>query len=155
MKKRIIITIIAASGFAIPAIADDIQLAKESEAVVAETVKLLETNPQAVIDSINTSDKKWFRGGGEVYPIINGIDGMSLANAQNPKTVGKDVSAMIDMNGKELVKERIELAKSKGKFWYEYTWRDPVSKKILPKKTYCERAGKGGEYIVCSGYYKR
>lgn len=153
--KRIVITLLAASVFSIPAMANDAEFAKESETVVAKVVKLLASNPQAVIDDINTSDKKWFTGGGEVYPIINSIDGMSLANALNPKTVGKDVNAMIDMNGKEIVKERIQLAKSKGKFWYEYAWKDPVSKKVLPKKTYCERAGKGGEYIVCAGYYKR
>jgi cytochrome c len=153
--KRIAITLIAAGVLSIPAMADDAQLAKESETVVVKVVKLLATNPQAVISDINTGDKKWFTGGGEVYPIINSIDGISLANAQNPKTAGKDVNGMTDMNGKEIVKERIALAKSKGKFWYEYAWTDPVSKKVLPKKTYCERAGNSGEYIVCAGYYKR
>ena len=153
--KRTIATLIAASLFSIPALADDAQLAKEAEIVVAKTAKLLASNPQAVLDDINSGDKKWFTGGGEIYPIVNSIDGISLANAQIPKTVGKDVNAMIDMNGKEIVKERIELAKTKGKFWYDYAWRDPISKKVLPKKTYCERAGKSGEYIVCAGYYKR
>lgn len=123
--------------------------------MVTKVVKLMAANPKAVIDDINTSDKKWFAGNGEVYPIVNSIDGISLANAQNPRTAGSDVNNMVDMNGKEIVKERIQLAKSKGKFWYDYVWKDPVTKKNLPKKTYCERTGKSGEYIVCAGYYVR
>ncbi|MCX7180421.1 MAG: histidine kinase, partial [Proteobacteria bacterium] len=49
------------------------------------------------------------------------------------------------------VKERVELTKSKGKFWQDYKFTDPVTKKVLPKSTYCERAG---ETAVCVGIYK-
>ena len=50
------------------------------------------------------------------------------------------------------MKERVELAKSKGKFWQDYKFTDPVTKKILPKSMYCEKLE---ETAVCAGIYKR
>jgi signal transduction histidine kinase len=66
--------------------------------------------------------------------------------------VGKDFIEMKDPDGKEFVKERVAFAKSKGKFWHDYKFTDPVTKKVLPKAMYCEKLG---ETAVCSGIYKR
>jgi signal transduction histidine kinase len=66
--------------------------------------------------------------------------------------VGKDLIDVVDADGKEFVKERLELAKSKSKFWQDYKFKDPVTAKVLPKAAYCEKVG---DLIVCSGIYKR
>lgn len=57
-----------------------------------------------------------------------------------------------DPDGKAFVKERVDLAKGKGKFWHDYKFTDPVSKKVLPKSAYCEKLD---ETVVCAGVYKR
>lgn len=80
------------------------------------------------------------------------MNGKCLAHGQNPKQVGKDLIDMADADGKEFVKERVALAKSKGKFWQDYQFTDPVTKKVLPKSAYCEKTG---DVIVCAGVYKR
>ena len=49
------------------------------------------------------------------------------------------------------VKERMELARSKGSFWQDYKFTDPVSKKIEPKSMYCERLD---DSVVCGGIYR-
>ena len=75
-----------------------------------------------------------------------------LAHGQNAKQVGKELIDMKDPDGKLFVKERVELARSKGKFWQDYKFTDPVTKKVLPKQMYCERLD---ETAVCAGVYKR
>ena len=48
-------------------------------------------------------------------------------------------------------KERVELAQSKGTFWQDYKFTNPVSKKIEPKQMYCEKLD---DAVVCGGVYK-
>jgi cytochrome c len=88
----------------------------------------------------------------DVYVVVYSMDGKALAHGQNPKQVGKDLIGFKDADGKEFIKERVEFAKSKGKFWQDYKFTDPITKKILPKSAYCEKLD---ESIVCAGIYKR
>jgi hypothetical protein len=65
--------------------------------------------------------------------------------------VGKVVIDLKDIDGKEFVRERVELAKSNPTFWQDYKFTDPLTKKIEPKQMYCERLE---ETVVCGGVYK-
>jgi cytochrome c len=53
--------------------------------------------------------------------------------------VGKELIDLRDADGKAFVKERVELAPSKERFWHNYKFTDPVTKRVLGKSTYCER----------------
>jgi signal transduction histidine kinase len=66
--------------------------------------------------------------------------------------VGKDMIDMKDPDGVPFVKERIEIAKTKGKGWQDYKFTNPVTKQIEPKTVYLE---KYEDMIVCSGAYKK
>jgi signal transduction histidine kinase len=66
--------------------------------------------------------------------------------------VGKVLIDLTDADGKAWIKERVELARTKPKFWHDYKFTDPVTKKVLPKSTYCERVE---ATAVCVGIYKR
>lgn len=88
----------------------------------------------------------------DVYVVVYDFNGVALAHGQNPKQVGKNLIEFKDPDGKAFVQERVELAKTKGKFWQDYKFTDPVTKKILPKSAYCEAAS---DVIVCAGIYKR
>ena len=88
----------------------------------------------------------------DLYVVVYGMDGKGIAHGQNPKMVGKDLIEMKDAAGKAFVKERVELAASKGHFWQEYKFTDPVTKKVLPKEMYCERLE---DLITCVGVYVR
>ena len=67
------------------------------------------------------------------------------------RMIGKDLIAIKDIDGKAFVKERVELAKSKGTFWQEYKFVNPETKMIEPKIMYCERLD---QTVVCGGIYK-
>ena len=87
----------------------------------------------------------------DLYLVVYGLDGMVHAHGANDKMVGKNLIALKDIDGKEFVKERVELGKAKPNFWQDYKFTDPVSKKVLPKTMYCERLE---ETVVCGGVYK-
>jgi hypothetical protein len=56
-----------------------------------------------------------------------------------------------DIDGKAFVKERVEPARSRSTFWHDYQFINPVTRKIEPKRMYCERLD---EVVVCGGIYR-
>lgn len=87
----------------------------------------------------------------DLYVMIYDMNGKNIAHGANPRMVGKDLLEMRDVNGVYFIKERIEIAKSKGSGWQDYSFTNPVTKKIEPKSLYIE---KSGEFIVTAGVYK-
>lgn len=87
----------------------------------------------------------------DLYLVVYGLDGTVHAHGANEKMIGKNLIDLKDVDGKEFVKERIELAKSKGTFWQDYKFTDPTTKKIAPKSMYCEKLD---DAVVCGGIYK-
>jgi cytochrome c len=141
LASLVSLPLLAANEFAAP---------KEAEAMVAKAVAAIGADRAAVYKEITAKDGKWVDR--DLYAVVYDMNGTCLAHGQNPKQVGKDLIDLADADGKEFVKERVALAKSKGKFWQDYKFTDPVTKKVLPKAAYCEKAG---DAIVCAGVYKR
>lgn len=150
MIKPIIVAAAAALSVSFAVAADNFATPKEAEAMVAKGVKAIGADKAATLKEITGKDKKWVDR--DLYPVVYDMSGKCLAHGQNEKQVGKDLIDLADADGKEFIKERVELAKSKGKFWQDYKFTDPVSKKILPKAAYCEKTG---DMIICAGVYKR
>jgi cytochrome c len=88
----------------------------------------------------------------DLYVVVYSLEGLVLAHGQIPKMVGKDLIELRDADGKAFVRERVDLAKAKGRFWHDYMFTDPVTRKVLPKSTFCERVE---STAVCVGIYKR
>ncbi len=86
----------------------------------------------------------------DLYLVVYKLDGTVAAHGANPRMVGKNLLELKDIDGKAFVKERVELAKSKGTFWQEYKFTNPESKKIEPKVMYCEKLA---DTVVCGGIY--
>ena len=87
----------------------------------------------------------------DLYLTVYGLDGTVRAHGANEKMIGKNLIGLKDVDGKEFVKERIELAQAKSTFWQDYKFANPVSKKIEPKSMYCEKLD---DAVVCGGIYK-
>jgi cytochrome c len=87
----------------------------------------------------------------DLYLVIYGLDGTVRAHGANAKMIGKNLIALKDIDGKEFVKERVELAKAKGTFWQDYKFTNPTTKTIQPKAMYCEKLD---DAVVCGGIYK-
>ena len=87
----------------------------------------------------------------DLYLVVFKLDGTTLAHGANPKQIGVNVIDRKDIDGKEFVRERMELAKTKATFWQDYKYTNPSTKKIEPKTMYCERQA---DTVVCGGVYK-
>jgi len=87
----------------------------------------------------------------DLYLVVYGLDGTVRAHGANEKMIGKNLIDLKDIDGKLFVKERVDLANSKGTFWQDYKFTNPVTKKIEPKAMYCEKLD---DAVVCGGVYK-
>jgi len=88
----------------------------------------------------------------DLYLIIIDKAGVRVVHGQNPKLVGKTYYDAIDVNGKEYGKEVQGIADGPGKGWFTFTFKDPITGKLLPKENYVERAG---DYTYLAGVYTR
>jgi cytochrome c len=79
------------------------------------------------------------------------MDGLVVAHYADKNRIGTNLLHDKDVDGKEFVKERIDLAKTASSFWQSYKFMNPVSKTIEPKEMYCERLN---DTIVCGGVYQ-
>lgn len=151
MKLFAISTFFVMTITSISAFAEDFGTAKDAESMVQKAIAHIKSAGAEVAYADFTAQKPDFIKS-DVYVVVYSIGGKALAHGQNPKQVGKELIEFKDADGKEFIKERVTLAKSKGKFWQDYKFTDPVTKKILPKSAYCEKLD---ESIVCAGIYKR
>jgi len=123
---------------------------KEAEAMVKKGVMSIKAGPRdKVLAEMTDKTGPWVDR--ELYLTVYKMDGTALAHGANAKFVGKNMIELRDANGKEHIKERLELVKTKNTFWQDFTFLNPLNKKIEPKQMYCEKAQ---ELVVCGGIYK-
>jgi cytochrome c len=153
MQKTIRILAALALGAAttLGAAAADRVTAKEAEAMVKKGVAYIKANPRekAMADITNKNGQFVDR---ELYLTVYLLDGTAVAHGANEKFVGKNMIDLRDGNGKEHIRERMELAKAKPSFWHDFSFVNPTNRKIEPKSMYCERAA---DLVVCGGIYKQ
>lgn len=98
---------------------------------------------------INTPAGKFVDG--EIYTVVQGFDGTTLAHATNPKLIGKNMMEAQDVDGKYFAKGMAERGQKEASFWYDFKFVNPVTKKIQVKDMYCEALP---PTTVCAGVYR-
>jgi signal transduction histidine kinase len=88
----------------------------------------------------------------DLYVTVYDMNGKCLAHGANKSMIGLDLIGFKDSDGKLYIKERVELAKAKGKGWQEFKFTNPLTKKIEPKTAYFEKVD---DYIFMCGAYKK
>jgi signal transduction histidine kinase len=125
--------------------------ADEAVAMVQQVIASMKANGrEKTLAEVNNTASGKFRDR-DLYVTINDVTGKNLAHGVNPKMQGKDLIDLKDADGKYFMRERIELAKTKGKGWQDYKFVNPVSKQIEPKSMYFE---KYEDLIINCGIYK-
>lgn len=142
-----------AAALATPlALAQTKATAAEATAMVKKGVTAIKAagkDPSKLYTEVTAKDAKWVDR--DLYLVVYGMDGSVKAHGANAKLVGNNLMDMLDIDGKPYIKERIELAKSKGSFWQDYKFTNPTTKKIEPKSMYCEKVD---DMVACAGIYK-
>ena len=131
-------------------LAADNVTAKEAESMVKKGVAFIKANGKERGYAEITSKQSQFSDR-DLYLVVYRLDGTPMAHGANEKMVGRNLIELKDIDGKEFVRERVELAKSKGTFWQDYKFPNPVTKKVEAKTMYCERVE---DTAVCGGIYK-
>jgi signal transduction histidine kinase len=124
---------------------------EEAVAMVKKAVALIKSDGKekafaAISDPANTTfhDR-------DLYIYIYDFNGVALAHGNNPKMVGKPLIGLKDNEGKLMIKEMVELAKTKGSGWVDFKWPNPVTKTVESKSGYVEKVD---DFLVGSGIYK-
>jgi cytochrome c len=153
MRMTLPVALALAGSMSVAAFAakEEFGTAKEAEAMVARAVAHIKAaGPVKAYQAFTDKAPGFFDR--DLYVVVYDLEGRVLAHGQNPKMVGKVIIDLQDADGKAWIQERVELTKTKGKFWHDYKFTDPITKKVLPKSTYCERVE---STAVCVGIYKR
>ncbi len=87
----------------------------------------------------------------DLYLIVFSMDGKVLAHGWDKEVIGKNVMGLKDADGKEFMKELLDIAAQKGKGRVEYKYMNPISKKVETKATFFKKLG---DMVVASGAYK-
>jgi len=92
----------------------------------------------AAANSFNNPKGSFIRDDLYVF-AVNLQSGKFEAHGMNPKWTGTDANDLQDVEGKPLIKEMLELAKTKGEGTVDYVWRNPVTNAVEKKRTFIRR----------------
>lgn len=151
MKTKMIAALALLALGTTAAVAEQRVTAKEAEAMVRKGVNYIKVTPRDRAMAEITDPKGQFVDR-ELYLTVYKMDGTAVAHGANAKFVGKNLIELRDGNGKEHIRERLELAKTRTSFWQDFSFINPVNKKMEPKQMYCERTE--DMLVVCGGIYK-
>lgn len=153
MRKIFVATCISVflSGMVGITVAAEFGTPAEAEGMVKKAIAYYKTNGENKAFAEINNPKGQFTDR-DLYIFVYDINGKCVSHGFNAKMIGKDLVEMKDPDGKFFVKERIEIAKTKGKGWQDYKFTNPVSKKIEQKTAYIEREG---DLIFGCGVYKK
>ena len=153
MKALFGAAVVGLSMFAMSssALAVDKGTREEAVAMVKKAVALIKSDGKekafaAISDPSNTTfhDR-------DLYIYVYDLNGVALAHGNNPKMVGKPLIGLKDNEGKPMIKEMVDLAKTKGSGWVDFKWPNPVTKAVEAKSGYVEKVE---DMLVGSGIYQ-
>lgn len=109
----------------------------EAEAMVKAAIAFAkEKGREAALREVSNPKGAFKKG--ELYVFVYDLEGKVLAHGGDVRRVGTNQFNGKDPDGKFYVKERIELAKTKGKGWQDYKFLNPVDGKVEAKTSYIE-----------------
>lgn len=125
--------------------------ADEALALVEKAVTSIAADRLDAFVAINRKDGGFVDR--DLYIFVLDVNGNMLAHGANPELIGRNMIDMKlrDVDGKNFIRDFIDVAKTKGEGWVDYKWADPVSKDVAPKSSFVKRSG---DMIVGCGIYK-
>jgi len=121
---------------------------------------ITEKGLEAALPELNKKDGKFVWK--DTYVYVLDFTGVHVTHPLRPELVGKNVLEAKDSNGKFLVKELIEVARTKGEGWIDYMYPKPeelakpipFKEKIPSKKLGYVYRVPGKELLVVAGVFE-
>ncbi|MFC1835255.1 cache domain-containing protein [Thermodesulfobacteriota bacterium] len=117
------------------------------KAMVEKGVAMVEKEgKEAAFKAINDLKGPFVKG--DLYLFAASLEGVSLAQGSpnNKPLLGKNISKYPS------VAKMIELAKTKGSGWVDYSWTKPGEDYPTPKRSFIQRVA-GQDFFIGCGYY--
>lgn len=149
MKKLLLGAVMAI--FSMLACAADKGTQEEAAALVGKAVALVKAKGHdAALAEFNNPKGAFVDR--DLYIFVIDKDGVTRANGNNARLIGKNVLQLRDADGNYFIKKFMEIGDTKGKGWApEYKWPNAVTKAVETKQSYVEKVD--DLYIGC-GVYK-
>ncbi len=106
---------------------------------------------EELIKKITARDAEFVRGSMYIY-MRDFKNGVNLAHPYNQSIVGKDLNDVPDTNGKLYRRDIMQVARTGGKGWVDYMYKNPANSKIEAKSAYVLRAG---DVVLVAGIYTK
>ncbi|NIJ09377.1 cytochrome c [Sphingomonas vulcanisoli] len=87
---------------------------------------------------------------GELYVFVFDLNGIYEAYGAHPGSVGRDVKDLTDAEGKPIVRDMIEIARTAGHGQVNYVWLNRSDNRIEHKMSLIELVG---NHVIGVGYY--
>jgi hypothetical protein len=124
----------------------------QAKALVEKALAYIQANgAQKAYKEFNTPGSQFFDG--ELYIFAFDFDGNNLALGGIPKLVGRNLLDMKSPDGAYVIKDFIQIAKTKGEGWYDYRWLNPTVNKIQAKSSFVKKIPNANAFVGC-GFYK-
>lgn len=102
-----------------------------------------------IIDSV---EQLYGRQDGTGYIFIYDYNGVVISDPIQRQNIGKNLYNIEDVNGVKVIKELIDISKSKDGGYIEYSWLKPTTSKPSPKVSYA-KSFKPWEWMIGTGVY--
>jgi len=123
---------------------------QEAKAMVEKAIAFYKANgKEKVLAEISNPTGQFAKD--DLCVTVYDMNGKCLAHGFNKSMIGMDLMTLKDPDGKFFVKERVELARTKGKSWQDYKFTNPLSKKVENKSAWIEKVD---DTILACGAYK-
>ena len=143
--------VLCCSVMALPANAAEFGTKAEAVAMVKRVqAKFKAEGAEATFKAVSDKSVAEFHDR-DLYPFIYDMEGLNVAHGARPALIGKNLITLKDQDGKFLVREMRDIAKTKGSGWFDYKWPNPLNSKIEDKTSYVEKMG---NYWVGVGVYR-
>lgn len=101
---------------------------------------------------VQTIETLYGREDGTGYIFIYDFSGLKISDPIWPYDIGENLYDVKDVNGVQVIKELIDLAKSKGEGFVEYTWRKPGTYQDSLKLSHA-KAFEPWQWMIGTGIY--
>ena len=151
MRNILSVLLLSLAALACPAGAAEFGSREEAVAMVKRVqAKFKAEGAEATFKAVSDKAVAEFHDR-DLYPFIYDMAGVNVAHGARPALIGKNLITLKDQDGKFLVRDMRDIAKTKGSGWYDYKWPNPLNNKIEDKASYVEKLG---DYWVGVGVYR-
>ena len=151
MRSVLLLLLVSLSAWGFPAGAAEFGTKDEAVAMVKRVqAKFKAEGAEATFKAVSDKSVAEFHDR-DLYPFIYDMSGVNVAHGARPALIGKNLIALKDQDGKFLVRDMRDIAKTQGKGWFDYKWPNPLNNKIEDKTSYVEKMG---DYWVGVGVYR-